>query len=46
MKTLALVILSLIAGIIIGYFAYESQNIKTYEDGSYYGCKIGGLCND
>lgn len=34
----------LVAGYIIGHQKY--QPTRVYEDGSFYGCVEGGLCND
>lgn len=46
MKTTALVVISLLVGIVIGLLIYDSQIYRSYEDGSFIGCWTGAPCND
>lgn len=42
-----IVLISFGVGMIAGTELFRHNNItKTYEDGSFYGCLKGGLCND
>lgn len=46
MKTLIIVALSLLIGVVAGQWSEQRHITKVYEDGSFYGCYSGGLCND
>lgn len=45
-SNLTLLFIGLVVGVFIGLALFESQVVKTYEDGSFIGCYKGAQCND
>lgn len=50
MRNKTLLLITLVIGIMIGYaWSYQANKLsptKIYEDGSYYGCLQGAICNE